>query len=129
MMAEITMEELVIEKENEKEEKGEVIEIHEDGDLDLIDSSISLEERDGSDESDNKESSCTVDDGRKKSKGVPTVRPYIRSKVPRLRWTPDLHHAFVNAVERLGGQESECLDYMFDFLNVFKLFSFFLLKY
>ncbi|XP_077221197.1 myb family transcription factor MOF1-like isoform X2 [Tasmannia lanceolata] len=34
-----------------------------------------------------------------------TVRQYIRSKVPRLRWTPDLHHCFVHAIERLGGQD------------------------
>ncbi|KAK1390155.1 Phosphate starvation response [Heracleum sosnowskyi] len=33
------------------------------------------------------------------------VRPYIRSKVPRLRWTPDLHHCFLQAVQMLGGQE------------------------
>ncbi|EFJ24794.1 hypothetical protein SELMODRAFT_414222 [Selaginella moellendorffii] len=33
------------------------------------------------------------------------VRQYVRSKLPRLRWTPDLHHSFVSAVERLGGQE------------------------
>ncbi|KAH9309060.1 hypothetical protein KI387_036971 [Taxus chinensis] len=33
------------------------------------------------------------------------VRQYVRSKMPRLRWTPDLHHSFINAVERLGGQE------------------------
>ncbi|CAL9124666.1 unnamed protein product [Musa textilis] len=33
------------------------------------------------------------------------VRQYTRSKVPRLRWTPDLHHCFVTAIERLGGQE------------------------
>lgn len=32
------------------------------------------------------------------------VRPYVRSPVPRLRWTPDLHRCFVNAVEILGGQ-------------------------
>ncbi|KAF5449958.1 hypothetical protein F2P56_030351 [Juglans regia] len=31
------------------------------------------------------------------------VRQYIRSKVPRLRWTPELHHCFVHAIERLGG--------------------------
>lgn len=35
------------------------------------------------------------------------VRQYNRSKMPRLRWTPDLHRSFVLAVERLGGQESE----------------------
>ncbi|KAJ3706834.1 hypothetical protein LUZ61_010539 [Rhynchospora tenuis] len=34
-----------------------------------------------------------------------SVRPYIRSKVPRLRWTPDLHHCFVHAIESLGGQD------------------------
>ncbi|KAJ0725230.1 putative transcription factor MYB-HB-like family [Helianthus annuus] len=33
------------------------------------------------------------------------VRQYIRSKVPRLRWTPDLHHAFVHAIDRIGGPE------------------------
>jgi hypothetical protein len=38
---------------------------------------------------------------------VPTVRQYNRSKHPRLRWTPDLHMAFLHAVERLGGQESK----------------------
>lgn len=35
------------------------------------------------------------------------LRQYHRSKMPRLRWTADLHHAFVNAVEKLGGQESK----------------------
>jgi hypothetical protein len=40
----------------------------------------------------------------------PVVRPYIRSKMPRLRWTPELHHCFVHAVERLGGEDSKlCL--------------------
>lgn len=33
------------------------------------------------------------------------VRQYIRSKVPRLRWTPDLHNCFVHAIQRLGGQD------------------------
>ncbi|XP_076922519.1 uncharacterized protein LOC143584322 [Bidens hawaiensis] len=32
-----------------------------------------------------------------------TVRQYIRSKVPRLRWTPDLHGCFVHAIQTLGG--------------------------
>lgn len=35
-----------------------------------------------------------------------SVRPYNRSKMPRLRWNPDLHMAFVRAVDRLGGQDS-----------------------
>lgn len=44
----------------------------------------------------------------KKASGSVTgsVRPYVRSKNPRLRWTPDLHLRFVHAIERLGGQES-----------------------
>lgn len=33
------------------------------------------------------------------------MRQYIRSKVPRLRWTPELHQCFVQAIERLGGQD------------------------
>ncbi|KAJ7967713.1 Myb family transcription factor [Quillaja saponaria] len=33
------------------------------------------------------------------------IRPYVRSKMPRLRWTPDLHQCFVHAVERLGGED------------------------
>lgn len=35
------------------------------------------------------------------------VRPYVRSKMPRLRWTQDLHQCFVHAVERLGGEDSK----------------------
>ncbi|XP_073281584.1 uncharacterized protein [Primulina huaijiensis] len=34
-----------------------------------------------------------------------SVRPYVRSKMPRLQWTPDLHLLFEQAVKRLGGQE------------------------
>ena len=49
------------------------------------------------------------------------VRQYIRSKVPRLRWTPELHHCFVHAIERLGGQDSKsavvCLFYFFCFFS------------
>ncbi|KAI3796257.1 hypothetical protein L1987_38924 [Smallanthus sonchifolius] len=30
-----------------------------------------------------------------------TVRQYIRSKLPRLRWTPDLHRCFVHAIHTL----------------------------
>ncbi|XP_008220974.1 PREDICTED: putative Myb family transcription factor At1g14600 [Prunus mume] len=33
------------------------------------------------------------------------VRQYVRSKVPRLRWTPELHHCFLHAIERLGGHK------------------------
>ncbi|KAK2644521.1 hypothetical protein Ddye_019716 [Dipteronia dyeriana] len=42
--------------------------------------------------------------GRMSSKS-PDVRPYTRSKIPRLRWTPDLHSCFVHAVQLLGGED------------------------
>ncbi|CAH8348012.1 unnamed protein product [Eruca vesicaria subsp. sativa] len=60
------------------------------------------EEEDGEGEESKASSNTTVEAAvDKKTK----VRPYVRSKVPRLRWTPDLHLRFVRAVERLGGQE------------------------
>lgn len=37
-----------------------------------------------------------------------STRQYNRSKTPRLRWTPELHLCFVQAVESLGGEDSEC---------------------
>uniref|UniRef100_A0A803M1U9 Uncharacterized protein n=1 Tax=Chenopodium quinoa TaxID=63459 RepID=A0A803M1U9_CHEQI len=33
------------------------------------------------------------------------IRPYTRSKKPRLRWTDDLHRRFVSAVMKLGGED------------------------
>lgn len=44
---------------------------------------------------------------RNESEKKGTVRRYVRSKLPRLRWTPELHRSFVHAIERLGGQESK----------------------
>ncbi|XP_035548406.1 uncharacterized protein LOC108991786 isoform X2 [Juglans regia] len=45
----------------------------------------------------------TVESEKKEASG--SVRQYVRSKMPRLRWTPDLHLCFVHAVETLGGSE------------------------
>ncbi|KAL1193653.1 putative Myb family transcription factor [Cardamine amara subsp. amara] len=59
------------------------------------------DEEEGEAEESKVSSNSTVEENDKKTK----VRPYVRSKVPRLRWTPDLHLRFVRAVERLGGQE------------------------
>ncbi|XLT02276.1 hypothetical protein HN51_051627, partial [Arachis hypogaea] len=42
------------------------------------------------------------------------VRQYVRSKMLRLRWTPNLHLSFVHAVQRLGGQESSLYYNCFD---------------
>ncbi|KAI6670170.1 hypothetical protein NL676_005055 [Syzygium grande] len=54
-------------------------------------------------------SNSTVDESEKnnnnKVKACGSVRKYVRSKMPRLRWTPDLHLCFIHAVERLGGHE------------------------
>jgi len=52
----------------------------------------------------NKSSSITREGNNERRGGV---RQYVRSKMPRLRWTPELHLSFVHAVERLGGQESK----------------------
>ncbi|PSR95046.1 Myb family transcription factor [Actinidia chinensis var. chinensis] len=50
-------------------------------------------------------SSNSVADEEEKKASSSGVRQYIRSKVPRLRWTPDLHLCFLQAIDRLGGQE------------------------
>lgn len=51
-------------------------------------------------------SNSTVEENDKKTSSG-SVRQYVRSKMPRLRWTPDLHLCFLHAVKRLGGQDSE----------------------
>lgn len=52
-------------------------------------------------------SNSTVEENGKKSTNSGGVRQYVRSKTPRLRWTPELHLRFIHAVERLGGQDSK----------------------
>ncbi|GMP51318.1 hypothetical protein CsSME_00017593 [Camellia sinensis var. sinensis] len=59
-------------------------------------------------------SNSTVEESEKK---LP-VRPYVRSKMPRLRWTPDLHHRFVHAVERLGGQDRATPKLVLQLMNI-----------
>ncbi|XP_030970694.1 probable transcription factor KAN4 [Quercus lobata] len=51
-------------------------------------------------------------------KSPPVVRPYVRSKMPRLRWTPDLHLCFVHAVERLGGEDRATPRMVLQIMNV-----------
>ncbi|XP_022847598.1 putative Myb family transcription factor At1g14600 [Olea europaea var. sylvestris] len=46
------------------------------------------------------------------------VRPYVRSKMPRLRWTQDLHQCFVHAVERLGGEDRATPKMVLELMNV-----------
>ncbi|KAG2690935.1 hypothetical protein I3760_09G213700 [Carya illinoinensis] len=89
-------------------------------------SKISLSNRneDGSDSGENDDdcnprkgassSHSTVEESEKK----PSVRPYVRSKMPRLRWTPDLHLRFVHAVEKLGGQERATPKMVLQMMNI-----------
>lgn len=58
-------------------------------------------------EGESSSNSSVEETGKKSTTG--SVRPYNRSKMPRLRWTPDLHLRFVHAVERLGGQDSKLI--------------------
>ncbi|KAG8377059.1 hypothetical protein BUALT_Bualt09G0128700 [Buddleja alternifolia] len=59
-------------------------------------------------------SNSTVEESEKKS----SVRPYVRSKMPRLRWTPDLHLRFMHAVERLGGQDRATPKLVLQLMNI-----------
>lgn len=60
--------------------------------------------------------SNSLEDGKKGNSA--SVRPYVRSKVPRLRWTPDLHLCFIQAVERLGGQEKATPKLVLQMMNI-----------
>ncbi|GLJ37154.1 hypothetical protein SUGI_0753470 [Cryptomeria japonica] len=66
----------------------------------------SLSDGDGNDVLARSCSTSTVEGNQEtRSRGSGAVRQYVRSKMPRLRWTPELHHSFIHAVERLGGQD------------------------
>ncbi|KAI3810995.1 hypothetical protein L1987_20709 [Smallanthus sonchifolius] len=80
------------EEEDEENESKEVIELKDGG----------------------SSSNSTVEESEKK----PSVRPYVRSKMPRLRWTNDLHLRFVQAVERLGGQDKATPKFVLQLMNV-----------
>ncbi|XP_020585910.1 putative Myb family transcription factor At1g14600 [Phalaenopsis equestris] len=55
---------------------------------------------------------------RKMESTAGSVRPYNRSKIPRLRWTPDLHMCFARAVERLGGQDRATPKLVLQLMNI-----------
>ncbi|MCL7035513.1 hypothetical protein MKW94_030182 [Papaver nudicaule] len=66
-------------------------------------------------------SNSTVDESERKgnnNNNSSGVRPYVRSKTPRLRWTPDLHMCFIHAVERLGGQERATPKLVLQLMNI-----------
>ncbi|XP_073283191.1 uncharacterized protein [Primulina huaijiensis] len=65
----------------------------------------------------NSSSNSTVEEsGKKGNRG--SVRQYVRSKTPRLRWTPELHICFLHAIERLGGQERATPKLVLQLMNV-----------
>ncbi|KAL9661236.1 hypothetical protein QQ045_026058 [Rhodiola kirilowii] len=53
-----------------------------------------------------------------KSIGGGSVRPYVRSKVPRIKWTTDLHSVFMQAVQRLGGEDRATPKMVLQLMNV-----------
>ncbi|KAL5578824.1 hypothetical protein UlMin_011266 [Ulmus minor] len=48
----------------------------------------------------------------------PIVRPYVRSRIPRLKWTPDLHDKFMHAIESLGGEDKASPKLVLDRMDV-----------
>ncbi|KAK8334537.1 hypothetical protein V6Z12_A10G278300 [Gossypium hirsutum] len=67
-------------------------------------------------EGESSSNSSVEETGKKSTTG--SVRPYNRSKTPRLRWTPDLHLRFVHAVERLGGQDRATPKLVLQLMNI-----------
>ncbi|XP_076952462.1 uncharacterized protein LOC143626189 isoform X2 [Bidens hawaiensis] len=62
-------------------------------------------------------SNSTVEESDKKTKSG-YVRPYVRSKNPRLWWTPELHLRFIHAVDKLGGQERATPKLVLQMMNI-----------
>ncbi|GAV66577.1 LOW QUALITY PROTEIN: Myb_DNA-binding domain-containing protein, partial [Cephalotus follicularis] len=74
----------------------------------------------GDDESKTKNSASSSNNNivEEEKESSPGLRPYVRSKVPRLRWTPHLHLYFVQAVEKLGGQERATSKLVLQLMNI-----------
>ncbi|KAL5204639.1 hypothetical protein ABZP36_009510 [Zizania latifolia] len=75
----------------------------------------------GAPANDGSSTSSTVEEEGERRRALsssPSVRPYVRSKNPRLRWTPALHLCFVRAVDRLGGQDRATPKLVLELMNV-----------
>ncbi|KAK3206593.1 hypothetical protein Dsin_020639 [Dipteronia sinensis] len=75
---------------------------------------VDQEGDDGGDDDDQKKLSTTIID----ISSSTGVRPYVRSKVPRIRWTLDLHRRFIQSIERLGGQERATPKLVLQLMNI-----------
>ncbi|XP_042479391.1 myb family transcription factor PHL11-like [Macadamia integrifolia] len=53
--------------------------------------------------------------------GTSPMRPYVRSKIPRIRWTPELHNCFLQAVRLLGGEFMATPKMVLEIMNVKEL--------
>ncbi|XP_073061379.1 uncharacterized protein [Primulina eburnea] len=89
------------------------IDLNEEAGSNTIDQAIEFSSN-GDQEIKHEDSLKSAEGDEKKS----TVRQYIRSKMPRLRWTPDLHLSFIHAIERLGGQERATPKSVLQLMNV-----------
>ncbi|KAJ1424615.1 SANT/Myb domain [Sesbania bispinosa] len=99
--------------------KRSLLDLNEEAMDDIGDDSMSGGEMSSSQEGNLSSSNNNSSDQEGKERATTTtVRQYVRSKMPRLRWTPDLHLAFVHAVDRLGGQERATPKLVLQLMNV-----------
>ncbi|KAI5083185.1 hypothetical protein GOP47_0003465 [Adiantum capillus-veneris] len=57
-------------------------------------------------------------DGSEAQYGLQRTRQYVRSTIPRLRWTADLHQRFLHSLHLLGGQERATPKAVLQLMNV-----------
>nr|GME20021.1 putative transcription factor KAN2 [Ipomoea batatas] len=95
-------------KEEEEEEYEEEEEEEEEG----------ISEKGKGNNGSSSSNSTVEENGKKAGNSSGSVRQYVRSKTPRLRWTPDLHLCFVHAVETLGGQDRATPKLVLQLMNI-----------
>ncbi|KAI0522572.1 hypothetical protein KFK09_004952 [Dendrobium nobile] len=110
-------EEVMAEREHEDDEdNGSTTEVREEGGGESCSNNNS--EEDGNNNDGDSSKSMEEDGEENRDRRSAAVRQYVRSKLPRLRWTPELHLSFVHAVERLGGHERATPKLVLQMMNV-----------